>query len=666
MNGKWFHSAPRFICSTAVLAAFLFATVACGSSDAPEDSETSVGGSPSSASVTAGSTRTQEPRLSGKQSTPSPTARPESSTTRGASREPLQPTASKPGSESVSQDSSSSADASVPVAPASPAPDPTPSPTPAPPPGERDRAALVTFYEATNGDNWKLNRRWLSDEPLDQWQGVTTDKEGAVTQLLLPDNRLTGEFPPEFGNLLSLVELDLSGNQLSGCIPVRLYYEGQLGGYRSQVNNEPIKACAEPDRENLVAVFKAMGKEELPGAIGTWPGVSVDQSGYVKTLDLFPSGRLPEPTPVVPELGRLSKLQALRLRGSGELPPELGSLSNLKYLSIRYGGLTGEIPPELGNLSNLTYLSLSSNDLSGEIPSELAKLRNLAILSLSGNQLSGEIPAELGQLSSLIFANVDNVSGCIPSNWPLNRGSLPVCSAASGRISQQQADQEFRALAALFEDLGGSEWARGLRENWLSDKPLGEWVGVWTDDKGYVVSLFLYGELKGTLPPELGDFTYLRTLDINNHRGSLTGGIPKELGNLSHLSYLRITGMKEGGSIPVELSNLSNLRALILSGNQLTGEIPQELGTLSHLRRLRLAGNQLGGTVPRELGNLSELQHLDLSGNQLTGEIPQEVWDLPKLNELALEGTHDYGCAPTKLKDQLYTVHRTNLSLRFC
>ena len=481
MNGKWFRGAHRLICSTAFLAAFLFATAACGSSDAP-------------AAVTAGSTSTQESRLSGKQSTPSPTARSESSTTGGTSRDPLQPTASKPGSESGSQGSSSSAGAPLPVADASPTLDPTPTPTPAPPPGERDRAALIAFYQATDGDNWKLNRRWLSDEPLDQWQGVTTNQEGAVTGLSLADNRLTGEIPPEFGNLLSLAELDLSGNQLSGCIPVGLYYEGQL----TKANIEPIKVCAEADRENLVAVFKAMGKEEHPGAIGTWPGVRLDQSGHVKTLDLDnPNNRRNrQVVPVVPELGRLSKLQALRLRGSGELPPELGMLSNLEYLSIRGvrgGGLTGKIPPELGDLSNLTHLSLSVNQLSGEIPPELGKLRNLTFLYLGGNQLSGEIPAELEQLSNLVFVTLAKnlVSGCFPYAWYDSRGPLLACSAASSRISQQQAGQEFRALAALFEDLGGPEWERKYREHWLSDKPLGEWAGVGTDDKGYVVSLSL-------------------------------------------------------------------------------------------------------------------------------------------------------------------------------
>ena len=496
----------------------------------------------------------------------------------------------------------------------------------------------------------------------------------------LADNRLTGEIPPEFGNLLSLYELDLSGNQLSGCIPVGLYYEGRL----TRPYIEPIKVCAEADRENLVAVFKAMGKEEHPGPIGTWPGVRLDQSGRVKTLDLDNPNLGRQVVPVVPELARLSKLQALRLRGSGELPPELGMLSNLEYLSIRGGELTGKIPPELGDLSNLTYLSLSRNQLSGEIPPELGKLRNLTSLHLSSNQLSGEIPAELDQLSNLLFVTLTRnslrsppsrspPSGCIPSAWYASTGA---CSAASSRISQQQAGQEFRALAALFEDLGGPAWDRKDRWHWLSDKPLGEWAGVGTDDKGYVVSLSLRHEIKGILPAELGDLTYLRTLDI---RGSLEGGIPKELGNLSHLSTLIINGLDGAGSIPNELFNLTNLRILDLSRNQLTGEIPEELGTLTNLRRLRLMDNQFSGTVPAELGNLTELQDLELSSregsprNRLTGEIPQEIWDLPKLNRLVLawlpttNSLRDvYGCVPAKLKDRLYTVHSSYSYQGFC
>ena len=40
-----------------------------------------------------------------------------------------------------------------------------------------DRAALVALYSATDGASWKNSANWLSDAPLDEWYGVTTDFE---------------------------------------------------------------------------------------------------------------------------------------------------------------------------------------------------------------------------------------------------------------------------------------------------------------------------------------------------------------------------------------------------------------------------------------------------------------------------------------------------------
>ena len=45
-------------------------------------------------------------------------------------------------------------------------------------PVEMDRSALVALYNATDGDNWTNNTNWLSDEPLGDWFGVTTDADG--------------------------------------------------------------------------------------------------------------------------------------------------------------------------------------------------------------------------------------------------------------------------------------------------------------------------------------------------------------------------------------------------------------------------------------------------------------------------------------------------------
>ena len=85
-----------------------------------------------------------------------------------------------------------------------------------------DCAALVALYEATGGDNWTDNANWLSDVPLGEWFGVSTDDEGRVTRLELDGNGLSGTLPPELGNLTNLRELDLYDNELSGSLPESL------------------------------------------------------------------------------------------------------------------------------------------------------------------------------------------------------------------------------------------------------------------------------------------------------------------------------------------------------------------------------------------------------------------------------------------------------------
>ena len=64
---------------------------------------------------------------------------------------------------------------------------------------EGDRAALVTLYNATNGSEWEDKTNWLSDEPLGEWYGVSTDAQGRVDTLRLFDNDLLGSIPVELG-----------------------------------------------------------------------------------------------------------------------------------------------------------------------------------------------------------------------------------------------------------------------------------------------------------------------------------------------------------------------------------------------------------------------------------------------------------------------------------
>ena len=227
-----------------------------------------------------------------------------------------------------------------------------------------DRAALVTLYNATDGANWANNDNWLSNAPMGEWHGVTTDSDGRVTRLDLPYNQLTGGIPAELGSLSNLVRLALSGNRLTGGIPAEL---GNLA--------------------------------------------------YLKYLDLSfkqLTGEIPA------ELGNLSNLTQLFLHNNqltGEIPAELGNLTNLEYLDLSNNQLTGEIPEELGGLANLTQLFLHTNQLTGEIPAGLGSLTNLVRLALSGNRLTGGIPAELGSLAGLeqLFLGENGLTGRIPA-----------------------------------------------------------------------------------------------------------------------------------------------------------------------------------------------------------------------------------------------------------
>ena len=227
--------------------------------------------------------------------------------------------------------------------PAVPAATPIPLPTAAPIPAADDRTTLVALYEATNGANWRSNDDWLSDRPIGEWYGVTTDRSGRVTKLSLDFNQLSGEIPEELGSLVNLQEMLLSENRLSGEIPAEL---GNL--------------------TNLE--WLGLGRNRLSGEI---PG----------------------------ELGSLANLQHLFLSEnqlSGEIPAELGNLSNLVALYLSANQLSGEIPGELGNLPNLLKLYLSGNRLTRCLPEGLREIQesDLNIMSIRP-PLCGTTPASM-------------------------------------------------------------------------------------------------------------------------------------------------------------------------------------------------------------------------------------------------------------------------------
>ncbi|MBA0730268.1 hypothetical protein Golax_000001, partial [Gossypium laxum] len=88
------------------------------------------------------------------------------------------------------------------------------------------------------------------------------------------------------------------------------------------------------------------------------------------------------------------------------------------------------------------------------------------------------------------------------------------------------------------------------------------------------------------------------------------------------IKALNLPNMNLIGTIPPELGNLSFLASLNLSGNGFHGDLPGELGQLSRLKLVDLSFNFFTGEIPSSFGRLNQVSDLVLSNNNLTGAIP--------------------------------------------
>ena len=276
-----------------------------------------------------------------------------------------------------------------------------------------DRAALESFYEAAGGPGWTDNENWLSDAPLGEWHGITTDANGRVVEMQLAFNGLSGRIPPDIGRLTSLKVLSIVYDDgLEGSvIPPEI---GQLHNLTWLTLNGngfsgPIPAeLAQLSSLDLLGLTQNALTGEIPPELGDLPHL-----GQIYLSDNRLTGEIPSELAHLP-LFRLS-LEHNRL--TGEIPSALGRIDDLQHLELGWNRLTGSIPPELGAIPRLRTLNLRDNALTGPIPPELGGLRNLAELNLSANALTGNLPAEFSRLSALRVLDVSNnagMSGALP------------------------------------------------------------------------------------------------------------------------------------------------------------------------------------------------------------------------------------------------------------
>jgi len=193
-----------------------------------------------------------------------------------------------------------------------------------------------------------------------------------VRRINLSRCSLRGDVPSSFGQLLDLEHINLSGNLLSGVLPVsfiRLLTKNSsrwpqvLSGNSRHKDSQASAVGDTPDKRGMVGL-------SLPDEI--------DQLGQdINALDL-------------------SKCSLV-----GFIPAKIGDLQSLTILNLSGNSLAGSIPASICFLEGLNFLDLSGNALDGPIPAGIGKLKSLVTLNLSSNYLSGNLPSTFGELGRI-------------------------------------------------------------------------------------------------------------------------------------------------------------------------------------------------------------------------------------------------------------------------
>jgi len=485
----------------------------------------------------------------------------------------------------------------------------------------RDRAALEALYNATDGENWLQQENWATDVSLAEWHGVVTDSAGRVTWLTLPGNGLQGTLPAQLGDLSELQYLGLADNLLKGPIPPQLGDLVQLTGLFLQEN-------------------RLTGA--IPGSFLQLEQLRVLDTGGNRWLCLPETAAFEEwAAQIAQVIGR--KCAEGDRRALNELFEETGGSGWVDTSGWLGDTVLDEwFGVDIDSLGRVSALDLGENGLTGMLPETVGELSVLSSLDVAGNTLTGELPRSLMNLPLEVF-RYGETQLCVPHD-PEFQEWLESVAQAEGNRPNCTPEAQREALIAFYKATDGPNWSRN--DNWMTNAPISEWIGVGVNRAGNVASLTLgYNGVRGTIPPEIGELSDLRVLSLNGNWG-LTGPLPAELFDLFGLRELHLYRVGLAGPLPPEIGRLTELRELMVRYSGLAGPIPAELGQLVKLQQLNMAQNDLSGSIPSEMGNLVDLEYLGLWDNDLTGDIPAELGNLTKLENLDFERNQLTGSIP--------------------
>ncbi|CAN1168366.1 Receptor-like protein 53 [Linum perenne] len=405
---------------------------------------------------------------------------------------------------------------------------------------------------------------------------------------------------PELGNLSELSELDLSDNNINGVVPRWIMESTTLVQLNLSHNNLVGFELHRFSFSRLQLLDKHDNQLE-----GNFP--SIPSSSYV---DFSHNNRLTGiiPTSICNHAG-LEVVDFSNNYLNGTIPSCLSKdLNELSVLDLRRNMLSGNILNTFQVSCALQTLDLSNNQLEGIFPESLENCTNLEVLDIGYNKISDVFPCIQGIKSSLHVLILRN---------NLFHGSL-WC-----RYGDLTTWQQLQIVDLAFNNFTGP----------LNDKFLLTWEAMMQDGKGTKDRIKFNSDssgyyhnsitvsMKGLNLEFVKILTVFKSIDLSSN--NFVGPIPEVIGKFKAIQVLNLSHNAFSGQIPSEFGNLSNVESLDLSHNKLTGQIPNELTGLTFLSCMDLSYNNLVGRIPtgtqfQSFDNTSFGGNLDLCGQPLS------------------------------------------------
>ncbi|CAM9325533.1 unnamed protein product, partial [Ectocarpus fasciculatus] len=502
-----------------------------------------------------------------------------------------------------------------------------------------------------------------------------------LEELYLDDNKFSGPFPPEIGNMTGLRLFSMETNDMFGSLPSQFAQLSKLSSLRLSRNNLGKKEDGGSNILPIPDVLYGLTNLEYLSLRGN--GFTLRISSDIANLAKLEyvslaSNELTGPIPASIVWPRqLHSINFGDNKLSGSLPESLFDIPALHTLSLSHNALTGTLSTSLSKFSALEDFSISSNQMFGPLP-EAWNCPNLEGLVISHNFFTGSLPSSLGDLTGLNFIEIhDNCFfGSLPNslekiprlynfdcaensftgkltNFPMGYLSfLPFLNLEIVTISDNELTGTIpndAILSQLQAFRAYNNYISGTLPSWLGDIPRmdllllqsnhleGSNLQHFFKEDSHLEHLDLSDNFfNGLLPKSVWSIRSLRTVlsntilngdfDINMCYPASCRDNDVDYSITKYFPDLHLFTEK----LPQCLFQIDSLKELYLSGNGLTGELPS-LPNSSALEILNLKNNYLAGRIPG-----SYFKHyfhsIDLSGNKLTGGLKQPITEYDNID----------------------------------